>query len=513
MSIGAASPDISVVIPTFNRAGWVTNCLASLGHQTLSPERYEVLVVDDGSVDETPAVCAGHSKQMALKYIRIPHRGISAAKNAGINAAVGTVVLFFDDDDTAHEDLLLEHLNAHAARSEENTAVLGYTTWDRALTVTPLMHWLTEISGMLFAYRGLTDGQLLPHTYFWGGRSSCKRSLLLRGGGFNEQFTAGEDIELGYRLSKDGFQVIFNPSAVSYMSRALTYEDCWRRCERVGRALCLMSKVHPDSAVQGYCNSLGACFPWDEETLRWQVLRVQELERSIAGELTGPDRQKQVWELYDLYWWSLRGAVAKAFAEAQALNEGGGQAVRPRRLEEQYWSEYHRRAGELAARVADLQDELQAKVSDRDCMIRDLQAELQAKVSERDATIRDLQAELQAKVSERDATTRDLQAELQAKVSERDATIRDLQAELQTKVSERDAMIRAIQGELHGTSGEEYRALEAPGGEFPALQNQLRAAELARSESEARLRAVLSSRSWRWTAFFRAILGSIRPSR
>src|SRR5215471_4770612 len=195
-----SSTEISVVIPTFDRASLLKGCLESLARQSIAHERYELIVVDDGSTDDTAEVCRRAADSMCLRYLRIDHGGISAAKNAGLAVARGPIVLFFDDDDVADERLLSEHLRTHHNHPQENVAVLGYTTWSPELEVTPLMEWLTEIGQFLFAYRDLTDGQVLDFTYFWGGRSSCKKSLLLKHGGFDERFrSAAEDIELGYR--------------------------------------------------------------------------------------------------------------------------------------------------------------------------------------------------------------------------------------------------------------------------------------------------------------------------
>ncbi len=215
--INARSPDsthlprVSVIIPTFNRARLLASSLESLTSQSVTPGQFEVVVVDDGSTDETSDVCRRFSSRLALKYIRTAHTGIAAAKNAGIATATGAILLFFDDDDIANQDLVREHLKTHHEHPEENVAVLGFTTWAPSLQVTEVMNFVTNIGHYLFGYHNLTDGQPLDFTYFWGGRSSCKRLFLLKHGVFNEQFEFGsEDIELGYRLSKHALKVVFN---------------------------------------------------------------------------------------------------------------------------------------------------------------------------------------------------------------------------------------------------------------------------------------------------------------
>src|SRR5262245_58160245 len=135
---------ISVVIPTFNRAELLRASLESLACQSLGPDRFEVVVVDDGSIDATRDVCVQLSPRMRLRYLHIENSGISAAKNLGIFAATGRILLFFDDDDVADQHLLREHLQSHRQHPEETVAVLGYTTWAPSLHVSELMHFVTE---------------------------------------------------------------------------------------------------------------------------------------------------------------------------------------------------------------------------------------------------------------------------------------------------------------------------------------------------------------------------------
>src|SRR6185503_16443738 len=100
---------------------------------------------------------------------------------------------------------------------------------------------------------GLAAGQELDYTYFWGGRTSCKRAFLLEHGLFRPEFTFGsEDIELAYRLSEHGLRVIYWPRAAQRMIRPVTYEDFCRRCERQGISQWMFSRMHVGSEIQEY---------------------------------------------------------------------------------------------------------------------------------------------------------------------------------------------------------------------------------------------------------------------
>src|SRR5256885_6294311 len=115
-SVNIKVPRISVIIPTFNRAGMLGATLESLAAQTLPTDQYEV-VVDDGSQDATPEICRSFASRMPLNYLHIENSGISAAKNTGILASLGRILLFADDDDIADHRLLEEHLKAQDRKS------------------------------------------------------------------------------------------------------------------------------------------------------------------------------------------------------------------------------------------------------------------------------------------------------------------------------------------------------------------------------------------------------------
>lgn len=331
------SPLISVIIPTFNRAAFLESSLESLVNQTIPRDQYEVIVVDDGSTDASQEVCKNFSPRMGLRYFHMGSSGIAAAKNLGIFSSRGSILLFFDDDDVADRQLLEEHLKTHYLHPQENVAVLGHTTWDPMLEVTPVMEWVTEIGQLLFSYGNLTDGQALDFTYLWGGRSSCKKSLLVSHGIFNEDIRFGvEDIELGYRLAKFGLKVVFNRSAVSYMIRPITYDDFCRRCEREGQALFLFSELHRDPVVQEYCQGLvvdpldkahihitNARSIWQrlKQALEKKVLRVREIESSLTPQVKDEEQNSLLQELRSLYWWTFNAFKIKGFVEAMRSRE------------------------------------------------------------------------------------------------------------------------------------------------------------------------------------------------
>lgn len=319
-----ARPLISVIIPTYNRAALLRSSLESLAGQSLPVDQYEVVVVDDGATDATRDVCADLATRMDLKYFHIEHSGISAAKNLGIFAASGPIILFFDDDDYAAPTLLAEHLAAHDRHPHERTAILGYTTWAPTLRLTEVMDYVMDVGRLLFCYT-MAHGQTLDFTYFWGGRTSCKRRFLAQHGVFRHELRSIlEDIELGYRLSKHGLKVVFHRDAVQYMNRPITYDEFCRRCERQGNSQYLFGRLYPgDPVIEQYCQLRDAEQRWREMRAQFEsnVQRVHELEATA--------KRRDVAELHGLYRWTFAAFKTKALVEAMRTEETALSKIRP----------------------------------------------------------------------------------------------------------------------------------------------------------------------------------------
>ncbi len=97
------SPLISVIVPVFNTAPYLRACLDSLAAQSYS--NLEILLVDDGSTDESPAICREYvCADSRFRLISQPNTGLSAARNAGLEAAQGELIAFADSDDVVHPE-------------------------------------------------------------------------------------------------------------------------------------------------------------------------------------------------------------------------------------------------------------------------------------------------------------------------------------------------------------------------------------------------------------------------
>lgn len=240
-------PDISVVIPTYNRLDTLAHVIPTLLAQDLPADRYELLVCDSNSTDGTREYLAGvHADHPNVRHLPGAYTGRAMARNAGIAAAQGEVVLFNDSDILASPDLLSQHLRHHSA--ERDVAVVGLEVQVKDLEDYAYKRDHPEARGFLHK----PSRKQLPWLYFLTGNASVRREDLLRVGSFDESFTGygHEDLELGYRLEKAGIRILYEPNAVNYHCQDVPHDDQKEKMKLAGRSTVRFYRKHPDFAVK-----------------------------------------------------------------------------------------------------------------------------------------------------------------------------------------------------------------------------------------------------------------------
>jgi GT2 family glycosyltransferase len=229
-------PDISVIIPTFNRPELLRRTLQTLSAQSLAAERFEVIVCDDGSTGDTASVVRGYEPALDIRYFYQPDRGFraAAARNAGIALARSAVCLFVDDGLLLGERCVEEHLRSHREAVGETTVVgdvCGYEWTGEHDAIVRAIADEMPVDDAIDALdaRGLSDprtslyasegadltGWPAPWVIWWSMNVSVSSAALDRVGGFDESFTTwgGEDNELAVRLFAEGVEYRLNPAA------------------------------------------------------------------------------------------------------------------------------------------------------------------------------------------------------------------------------------------------------------------------------------------------------------
>lgn len=187
--------NVTVIVPTFNRAKYLPECLDSLINQSAPAAR--ILVVDDGSTDETPDVVKGFGP--AVHGIRQKNSGKSVALNRALPEVDSEYVWIFDDDDVAAPDAIEHHL---AALNRDSNAGFSYSSYQRAKSdvnggILPGLVRLAESFRGRGLFVRLLEENLLPQPSIMV-RTSCYREL----GPFDERLVRSQDFEMLLRLSR-----------------------------------------------------------------------------------------------------------------------------------------------------------------------------------------------------------------------------------------------------------------------------------------------------------------------
>ena len=237
-------PKVSIIIPTFNRARVLAQTIDRIESQTISPDLYEVIVVDNASTDDTQSVLAQKRRQFRnLKSLIQSKPGAAPTRNAGLSKASGEIVLFIDNDILAEPDLIERHIEYHARYSDASIIGNVITPWNDKTD--PILRYLHH-RGIYNPYT-ITSGPM-DFSYYHTGNVSTPRSMLVEVGGFNEEFFVYgmEDIELGYRLQKAGCRMINGEQARAVHQYFPTYEEFIERCEQAGYSLGKLIELHPE---------------------------------------------------------------------------------------------------------------------------------------------------------------------------------------------------------------------------------------------------------------------------
>jgi GT2 family glycosyltransferase len=204
--------DASVIISTFNRADALPPTLEALGRQDISPDRYEVIVVNDGSTDNTPATLERAQTPYRLRTIHFDqNRGVSAGRNAGMQAAEGRLLILLSDDMIVSENFVSAHLSLHD-RFPDAWIVGGFSQLGD-LTATPFGRFLDGLERRFDAARlaKRIEEHVWEMTVPTARNLSLPRSDLERAGLFDEQFRVTcEDQDWAQRARAAGIRYLYS---------------------------------------------------------------------------------------------------------------------------------------------------------------------------------------------------------------------------------------------------------------------------------------------------------------
>ena len=224
-------PKVSVIIPTYNREKYVVKAIDSVLRQKF--EDYEIIVVDDGSTDNTKEIVNKYGDR--IRYIYQDNSGVSAARNAGIKLAKGEWLAFLDSDDEWMPDYLLTQIET----ADQNPGIRMQAT---NILVTEL-NGETEsyfiINGPLSEFKGKDYllfkepfSFIVKHAPMGIGSVIVLREAITKAGLFDEGLTLSEDLDLMARVALQGpFGIISKVLAIAYR-RNETTENLTKQVEK-----------------------------------------------------------------------------------------------------------------------------------------------------------------------------------------------------------------------------------------------------------------------------------------
>jgi len=298
-------PRVSVVVCSYNGSRTLADCCEGL--LRLAYPNFEVIVVDDGSTDDTASIARGYGSRV----IRTPNRGLSAARNTGLEAASGEIVAYLDDDARPDPHWLCYLVRAfqrtdHAGIGGPNVPPPGDGLVADCVACAP--------GGPIHVL--LTD-EIAEHIP--GCNMAFVASRLREIGGFDPQFrAAGDDVDLCWRLQERGFSIGFCAAAMVWHHRRGSLRAYWRQQRGYGRAEALLERKwpekynalgHPSWAGRVYAGCLAAI-----ERGRGRIYH--GLWGSAPFQSLYQPAPSSVWSLCSMPEWTL---VVLALASASAL--------------------------------------------------------------------------------------------------------------------------------------------------------------------------------------------------
>lgn len=197
--------EASIVIPSYNRKSILEKCLEALFNQDYPSDKYEIVLIDDGSTDETDKMVASLDPPCRLRYVRNNKRlGVPKSRNRGIRLARGKYIICVDSDIIVVPEFAQEHLKYHRLYGD------GIVNGE--------LIYISSLEQVGKKRKGVWD---ISFSSFDTANVSVRKKHIDKVGGFDVDLLpyGWQDVELGYRLKKIGLKSRKNPEALGYHFR------------------------------------------------------------------------------------------------------------------------------------------------------------------------------------------------------------------------------------------------------------------------------------------------------
>lgn len=222
--------NFSLIIPTYDRPERLSNCLESLTRLNYSCDRFEVIVVDDGSFESLQPIVQKFEKQLNLQYFQQKNAGPATARNTGADIAKGKYLVFTDDDCQPDSEWLSAFDNVF---KQNPNGILGGHTINK-LTDNIYSQASQYLIDYLYSYYNSNSQQA---KFFTSNNFAIPSHIFHKLDGFDTTFplAAAEDREFCDRLYRENYQMIYVREAKVYHSHSLTLKSFWRQHFNYGK--------------------------------------------------------------------------------------------------------------------------------------------------------------------------------------------------------------------------------------------------------------------------------------
>jgi len=232
---------LSIIIPTYNRESILLRTLKALDEQEYNMKEVEVLVIDDHS-DKSPGTSViGLKTRYLLSFFRMDKNiGQGMVRNRAIDMAQGKYLLFIGDDTIPEKNLIQEHMKLHD--QNEGIAVLGQVRWAEEVR----NEFMDYIARIQFHYQTIKDKNNVK-LHFYTSNISLAKTWFKQERYSSKFLNYGlEDLEIGYRLEKQGLRVVYNPKAIVNHVHKYDFKEFCDRMKKVGKSAVIFVKLHPE---------------------------------------------------------------------------------------------------------------------------------------------------------------------------------------------------------------------------------------------------------------------------